>query len=122
MLSHRDIAEVHPVEDTAPENMKLALKVHSFYTDSLTSSQRERGAFITIEVTASMTTGSSKTGMPCLARTSAICVTAAPISTQEWMTSFQEMSERDRPREVPADSVPCQRCDGCNEKLGRHRW
>jgi hypothetical protein len=43
MLSHRDIAEIHPVEDGAPENMKLALKVHSFCTDSLTYSQRERG-------------------------------------------------------------------------------
>jgi hypothetical protein len=67
--------------------MKLALKAHSFYTDSLTYSQRE-GAFITIEVTASMATGSSKTGMPCLARTTATCVTAAPTSTQEWLSSF----------------------------------
>jgi hypothetical protein len=45
MISHRDIAEIHPVEDSAPKNMKLALKVHSFYTDSLTYSQRERGVY-----------------------------------------------------------------------------
>jgi hypothetical protein len=43
MISHRDIAEIHPVEDSTPKNMKLALKGHSFYTDSLTYSQRERG-------------------------------------------------------------------------------
>jgi hypothetical protein len=30
MISHRDIAEIHPLEDGAPKNMKLALKVHPF--------------------------------------------------------------------------------------------
>jgi hypothetical protein len=52
-------------------------------------------------VTASMAKGSSKTVMPCLARTSAICVTAAPISTQEWRTSFLETTGGDRPERCP---------------------
>jgi hypothetical protein len=112
MISHRDIVEILPAEDSTPKDIKLVRFTRSTRIPSHT--RRESGAFITIEVTASMATGTSKTGMPCLARTSAICVTAAPISTQEWMTSFQELSERDRPREVPADSVPYQRCDGCN--------
>jgi hypothetical protein len=119
MISHRDIAEILPAEDSTPKDIKLAPKIHPFHTDSLTYSQRER-AFITVEATASLVAGSGKTVLPCLARTSAICVTAAPISTQEWMTFFQEMRECDRPREVPADSVRCQRCDRCTKKLGRY--
>lgn len=45
MISHRDIAQIHPVEDSAPKNIKLALKVHPFHTDSLTYSQKERGVY-----------------------------------------------------------------------------
>jgi hypothetical protein len=113
MIRHRDIVEILPAEDSAPKDMKLALKVHPFHTDSLTYSQRQR-AFTTIEATASMAAGSSKTVTPCLARTTATCVTAAPTSTQEWLSSFLETRERDRPREVPTGPVRCQRCDGSN--------
>jgi hypothetical protein len=45
MISHSDIAEIRPLEDSARKNIKLALKVHPFHTDSLTYSQRERGVY-----------------------------------------------------------------------------
>ena len=45
MIRHRDIAEILPAEDSAPKDMKLALKVHPFLTDSLTYSQRQRGVY-----------------------------------------------------------------------------
>jgi plastocyanin len=49
--------------------------------------------------------------MRCLVRTTADCVTAAPISMREWMTSFLETKENDRPRQVLAGPLPCRRCD-----------
>jgi len=45
MISHRDIAEILPAEDSAPKDLKLALKIHPFHTDSLTYSRRERGVY-----------------------------------------------------------------------------
>jgi hypothetical protein len=45
MISQSDIAEILPVEDSAPKDIKLAPKVHPFHTDSLTYSQRERGVY-----------------------------------------------------------------------------
>jgi hypothetical protein len=45
MISQSDIAEILPVEDSAPKDIKLAPKVHPFNTDSLTYSQRERGVY-----------------------------------------------------------------------------
>jgi len=51
---------------------------------------------ITIEETAYMASGSSTTVMLCGAQTNALCATAAPISAQEWTTSFLE-TRGDRP-------------------------
>jgi hypothetical protein len=45
MISHRDIAEILPAEDSPPRDMMLARMVHPFHTDSLTYSQRERGVY-----------------------------------------------------------------------------
>jgi hypothetical protein len=45
MISHTDIAEILPAEDNTPKDIKLALKVHPFHTDSLTYSQRERSVY-----------------------------------------------------------------------------
>jgi hypothetical protein len=45
MISHRDIVEILPAEDSTPKDIKLALKVHPFHADSLKYSQRERGVY-----------------------------------------------------------------------------
>jgi len=38
MISQSDIAEILPVEDSVPNDIRLASKVHPFHTDSLTYS------------------------------------------------------------------------------------
>jgi hypothetical protein len=45
MISHRDIGEILPAEDSAPKDVKVALEARQFHTDSLTYSQRERGVY-----------------------------------------------------------------------------
>lgn len=45
MINPRNIAEILPPEDSAPNDFKLTLKVRPFHTDSLTYPQRERGVY-----------------------------------------------------------------------------
>lgn len=45
MISHLDLGEILPAEDSAPQDVKVALEVRPFHTDSLTYSQRERGVY-----------------------------------------------------------------------------
>ena len=42
MISHEKLVDVVPVEDSAPANTKLPVKLSPFHTDSLTYSLRER--------------------------------------------------------------------------------
>ena len=57
--------------------------------------------------------------MPCLAPMGASCATAAPISMQDWTTSF--LGTRESDHSVPPARFVADDADCCDEKPGRHR-